>query len=114
MPENMGDPKVYLAGAVAIVAQYRPEVSEMLADPRIGTRVLGDFPTLSRIQRACEELSAPIERECEREAAHLSHIAGLLPRPKRTPEQQANIDAQVARAKTALAMQILETTHEKA
>jgi hypothetical protein len=101
--------EVYLAGAVAIIAEYPREVGERLSDPRVGTQVLGDFPTLSRLRKACEELFAPIEREVERQAAHRSHIAGALPRPKRTPEQQARIDAQVAAAREAIAAARLDS-----
>lgn len=103
MPDDIGDHKTYLAGAVAIIAEYPREVGEKLSDPRIGTRVMGDFPTLSRLRKACDELYAPLEREAERRAAHTSHIAGALPRPKRTPEQQARIDAQIERAKMEIA-----------
>ncbi|MGH6878783.1 MAG: hypothetical protein ACREHV_15585 [Rhizomicrobium sp.] len=109
MPDDVGDPKTYLAGAVAIIAEYPPIVGEKLSDPRIGTRLLGDFPTLSRLRKACDEIFAPLAREAEREMAHQSHIAGLLPRPKRTPEQQARIDAQVTNAKRALAEASLNT-----
>jgi hypothetical protein len=102
MPD-VGDPQVYLTGATAILADYPEEIMEQVADPRAATRVLRDYPSLHDIRLACDRLFAPIEREAERRAAHKSHVAGLLPRPPRTPEQQARIDAQIARAKEAMA-----------
>lgn len=102
MPD-VGNAEVYLAGAVAIVAEYPIEVMEKLSDPRTGSRVLKDYPSLISIRHACGVLFEPMEREAERQAARHSHVAGYLPRSPRTPEQQARIDAQVARAKQEIA-----------
>jgi hypothetical protein len=102
MPQ-VHDAEVYLAGAVAILSEYPPAVMSTLADPATGTRVLKPYPSLHDLRRACDDLYAPIEREDERRQAHKSHIAGALPRPKRTPEQQARVDAQVAAARQQLA-----------
>jgi hypothetical protein len=56
-----------------------------------------DYPTLSDLRRACDELNAPFVREIERRAAHDNQLllapASRLPR---TPEQQARIDAQLS------------------
>lgn len=103
MPDA-GDPKIYLAGAVAIVAEYPTAVMAALADPRSGTRVLKDYPSLSALRRACEALHEPIEREEEHAEAE-RRIAGTLaqiPRLPRTVEQQAAVDAAVARARRSL------------
>ena len=102
MPD-VPDPRYYLSGAIAILADYPAEVMEKIADPRNGTLVLKDKPSLVAIRRACEQLYEPIERGAERRAAHKSHVAGLLSRPPRTPEQQSRIDAQIARCKQAIA-----------
>jgi hypothetical protein len=101
MPDA-GDAKVYLAGAVGILSDYPPAVMEAIADPRTGTRVLKDYPTLSDLRQACDELHAPFVREAQRRAAHESHLLTPPPRPPRTPEQQARIDAQVGDDKMRL------------
>jgi hypothetical protein len=94
MPD-MGDPNVYLAGAIEILADYPPAVMEAIADPRTGTRLLEDYPTLCDLRRACDKLNAPLVREAERRATRESHLLAPPPRQPRTPEQQARIDAQV-------------------
>lgn len=93
MPDT-GDPRVYLAGAAAIIAEYPQEVMDAIADPRTGTRVLKDYPSLRDIRAACEELNAPLEREAERPRS-----LSPPPRRPRTPEQQARVDAQVSDGK---------------
>lgn len=99
---DAGDPRVFLAGATSILADYPVEVMEKIADPRTGTEVLKDYPSLHDLRMACDQLFAPIEREMERQEAHRSHVAGVLQRPPRTPEQQARIDAQVEDARRRL------------
>lgn len=102
MPDA-GDGRVYLAGAVGILMEYPPAVMEAIADPRTGTRVLKDYPTLSDLRGACDEFNGPFVREAERCAAHDNQLrlepASRLPR---TPEQQARIDAQVSDRKMRL------------
>ena len=102
MPDA-ADGRIYLAGAVAILADYPPAVMEAIADPRTGTRVLKDYPMLSDLRRACDELNAPFVREVARHAAHESQLV-LAPasRLPRTPEQQARIDAQLSDQKMRL------------
>jgi hypothetical protein len=101
---DAGDPEVYLAGAAAILSEYPDEVLDKICDPRTGTKVLKAYPTLHDIRAACQELYAPIEREEERSRAHESHVSGLLPPRKRTPEEQAHIDMQVERARVRLGL----------
>ena len=103
MSDDIGNAKIFVAAAVAILAEYPTEVMNRLADPRSGTRVLQDYPSLSAIRKACDELLEPFIRDAERQAARKSHVAGLLRRPPRTAEQQARIDAQIARAKGEIA-----------
>ena len=86
------DRKTYLAGAVAILSDYPPRVIEALADPRTGTRYLGDYPSLRSLREACDRLNEPFERDARRTRRGVAD----LPRPPRTPEQQKRIDAQIA------------------
>ena len=55
MPD-VADPEAYLVGAAAIIGEYPQGVCDAIADPRTGTRVLKDRPTLSQIRRACDVL----------------------------------------------------------
>lgn len=62
MPD-VGDQKVYLAGAVAILADFPLGVIEQIGDPRVATQHMRDFPSLFALRKACEELNEPLERE---------------------------------------------------
>ncbi len=96
MPDA-ADPKSYLAGCAAILSEYSAEVMQALADPRTGTKCLKDYPSLPDIRKACEKIFEPIQRVWEREKAMRDYLLGLpAPRVKRTPEEQARIDGQVA------------------
>jgi hypothetical protein len=98
-PLDVTDPKSFMAETISILSGYPDAVTERAAH-EIPRRT--DRPTLRLIKTVCDELLDPIERELERRRAHENHIAGALPRPKRTPEQQARIDAQVASARQQL------------
>ena len=108
MPDDLGDPKVYLAGATQILAEYPDEVIKAICTPASGTRLLPDFPTLRQLRDACEAEFAPIERHLARERAHADAVREL-PRPKRTAEQQARIDAQVAEARRKLGIGVAKS-----
>lgn len=99
----MGDPRAFIAAAVAILADYPASVvgAAVLAIPQ-----RSDRPTLKLIRSVCDEIHAPLLREAERRARHQSRP---LPQPKRTAEQQARIDAQVAAAKQKLAAAMIES-----
>jgi hypothetical protein len=97
MPD-VGDPEVYLAGVTAILGEYPVEVMNALSDPRMGSRVLKDYPTISQIRQACEVLNEPIAREEER--AHYKRLAEetlkqFPPRPPRTSKEQQRIDEKI-------------------
>jgi hypothetical protein len=92
MPDT-GDAETYLAGAVAIIAEYPRHVGEAFADPRSGTRYLRDYPTLSALRRACDDVYEPMKRDDERASIH--YFPRELPRPPRTPEEQARVDASI-------------------
>jgi hypothetical protein len=95
-PLDVTDPESFMAETIAILAEYPDAVIER-AVHEIPRRT--DRPTLRLIKAVTDEINAPLVREAERQAAHHSHVSGYLPRPKRTPEQQARIDVQVAAAK---------------
>ena len=94
---DAGDAEAYLAGAVAILAEYPVAVMEGIADPVCGTKLLKDYPSLRQIREACELLYEPIDREEERRRSHESHLRTLPPpRRPRTPDEQAAVDRAVA------------------
>lgn len=92
-PLTVTDPKEFISGAVATFARYPDEVMKAAVFAIAST---SDRPTLRIMKQCLDDVSAPIDREWERQEAHRDHVAGLLTRPKRTPEQQARIDADVA------------------
>lgn len=94
---DAGNPKHYLAGAVAIVAEYPLGVMERLADPCTGTRVVKDYPTLPSLRRACEELNEPFARSEEHAERRL-----LLPMPALTEEERERRRSFVARLRQEL------------
>ena len=98
-PLDVIDPESFMAETISFLSGYPIEVMERAAH-EIPRRT--DRPTLRLIKAACDELLEPIDRELERRWASESHRLGALPRPKRTPEQQARIDAQVAVARQQL------------
>ena len=65
MPD-VGDQEVYLAGAVAILAEYPSSVIDQIADPRSATLVLRDYPSLFALRNACEKINEPFQRQEDR------------------------------------------------
>jgi hypothetical protein len=100
MPD-CGDPEVYIAGAVAILAAYPEEVINALADPVSGTRYLKDRPSLRQLRDACDRLNEPFEREQKRRAAHESDQAFAPPLPL-TAEEHAKRAEKVAAVRREL------------
>jgi hypothetical protein len=94
---DIGDPKAFVAGVVAILAEYPVEVMEQVTEPS-GIPSLTRRPYLADIRKACEEAYGPIERRIEREMAQRRALPEPVPRP-RTPEEQAAVDEQVARVR---------------
>lgn len=90
-PQDVGDPKAFLAGMVALFADYPAEVFEQ-AVFTIPQR--SDRPTLKIARAVLDELYEPVRRRVERDA--IERQPKLLPRPRRSPEEQARVDAQVA------------------
>ena len=98
-PQDVLDPEAFLAAAIVLFAQYPVQVCTK-AISVIARK--SDRPTLRLMTAMLDKINERYEREAERQSAHASYIAGLLPRPQRTPEQQARIDAQVSAARRAL------------
>jgi hypothetical protein len=94
----VGDPAAFMTAAGAIFAGF-PDVVVERAITTIPMR--SDRVTLKLIKSVCDELYAPMLRDIEREQARRS-VVKMLPRPPRTPEEQARIDAQVADVRNRL------------
>lgn len=101
LPPDVGDPKGLMTGAVAIFSNYPPEVMIAAVDPVGGIPSRSDRPTLKLIKDVCEEIYGPIRRNLEYVARQREREKNqlLLPRPPRTPEEQARIDKSVAEAR---------------
>lgn len=85
-----------MAATVVIFADYPERV--MVAAIR-GIVTSTDYPTLRTIKEVCDEIYEPIlrrEEYDERQRARACMSRYLLPRPQRTPAQQAEVDAQVS------------------
>jgi hypothetical protein len=97
-PVEALDPEAFIAGLTAIMAQYPPLVLERAIDPVKGlpARVKA-LRSLAVIRQELDEIAAPFEREARREQAR-REAASCLPvaLEKRSPAQQAQVDAQVA------------------
>jgi hypothetical protein len=102
-PLDVGDPRAFLAGTVAIFAEYPAEVMQAAIDPVHGIPSRTDRPTLRLIKAVCDEFYTRVERQEERlRASEDAARSREPPRKPRTPEQQAAIDAQVAEARQQL------------
>jgi hypothetical protein len=95
MPD-VHDPEKYLAGAISILAEYPQAVMDRISDPSTGTKVLGDFPTLVQIRKACDLLFEPFEREAERVRSRRAALPVPARKP-RTPEEQWQVEQAVER-----------------
>jgi hypothetical protein len=93
-PQDVGDPKAFMASVAAIFSQYPDAVVEAAVGGPRGVATRTDRPTLKFIREVCEEFYAPIQRQAERDAN--ASQPKLLPRPPRTAEEQERIDKQVA------------------
>ena len=93
-PLRVADPEVFVAGTVDILIHYPPD---LMMDAVHAIAVKTNSPTLKFIKDTCDEIWEPIRRKQERE--HLaSERKRALPPPgeKRTAEEQARAEAQVA------------------
>lgn len=93
-PLDVTDPESFMAAMILLFNKYPEEVVEKAVFV-IPTR--SDRPTLKTIREVCDEIYAPIEREGRRQ--QIAAQPKELPRPERTPEEQARIDTQVMRCR---------------
>jgi hypothetical protein len=104
-PLDVGDPEAFIAGTIAILAQYPGDVMLAAIDPAHGIPSRTDRPTLRLIKQVCEEYWEPIEREDERalhaQRARESTLA-TPPLKPRSAEEQAAVDARVSAARAQL------------
>lgn len=95
---DVGDPKAFLSAATLIFSDYAPQIGDR-AVPILATK--SDRPTLRLMKEALDELNADaIERQSKNDS-RLRALPHLKDRPKRTPEEQAKVDAQVAELRSA-------------
>jgi hypothetical protein len=104
-PLDVGDPEAFIAGTIAILAQYPGDVMLAAIDPANGIPSRTDRPTLRLIKQVCEEYWEPIERGEERAlyARRARESAAAAPPLKpRSAEEQAAVDARVAAVRAEL------------
>jgi hypothetical protein len=90
-PQDVGDPKVFMSAMIKLFLDYPSEVGEqaVFEIPKRAER-----STLKVAREVLDELYAPVARRIERE--RIANQPLLLAKPKRTDEQQAEIDRQIA------------------
>lgn len=101
-PLDVNDPASFVTALIAIFAGYS---EEMMAKAACAIPMRSDRPTLRLATAVLDELDEPYRRARERAAAAESaqRLAKLCPpRAQRTPEEQAAVDAQVARVRQKL------------
>jgi hypothetical protein len=100
-PLDVSEPQAFIAALVMLFAKYPAELVSAAIDPVSGIPArLKALRSIAAIKEVCDDLYAPIARRIERE--RIANAPRALPRPKRTPEEQARIDAQVAAARRPL------------
>lgn len=95
-PLDVNEPRAFIAGIVAVFSNYPVELHELAVAPTGIPARLKYLRSLAEIEQVCEELYAPIGRRIERE--RIARQPRLLTR-RRTPEEQAKIDAQVEKVR---------------
>lgn len=85
----------YVTGAAAVLCRFPHAIAEKCVNEYRGIALdLKYHPSLHELAEWCE-----IERDRGREPHRVYPLLPALEKPKRTPEQQARIDAQVVRWK---------------
>jgi hypothetical protein len=100
----VGDPEAFITAAAGIFAKYPDQVVTAAVSGPDGIPTRTSRVTLEIIKKVCEELNEPFVRAAEHEAVRNQPL--LLPRPPRTAEEQARIDAQVASAREKLGIPV--------
>jgi hypothetical protein len=91
-PLDVLEPKVFIAGIVAILAEYPPMLHAAAVAPNGIPKRIKYLRSLAEIEELCRDLYEPIARRITRDAI-ASQPKQILRR--RTAEEQAKIDAQV-------------------
>lgn len=90
---DANDPEIYVASIAAILADYPPETSRYVTDPRTGIAAnpinpnWTGLPDIADVKRACENHHGPARRAADREAAMRRQIAERKALP--TPSERA-------------------------
>lgn len=80
-PLDVGDPKAFLAGVVALMQHYPMDIVERVCDPARGLPSTNKYaPNLAEIRNALEVVAEPWRRQMEREAI-ARQAAKALPPP---------------------------------
>jgi hypothetical protein len=90
-PQDLADPETFIAGAVAVFAEYSPEVRSQAV-----------IEVAKRSDRLRIHLISKVLQEIDERAREREQVAKRLPPPPekpRTPEEQARIDKSVADAR---------------
>ena len=107
-PAPMGDSKAYMTMVVKVFAEY-PENVMIQAVEKIAVQT--NNPTLKLIKDTCEEVYEPIRRNEESKQRERDREMALPPpRHKRTPEEQARIDAQVTAVRAQFSIRKAESS----
>jgi DNA-directed RNA polymerase subunit K/omega len=107
---DVASPEAFLSTATVLFADYAPQISEK-AVPILATK--SDRPTLRLMKEVLDELAnADIERQ-RRQDGHRKALPHLTPRAKRTPEEQAKVDAQCTELRKAFGLKSPETNDSK-
>jgi hypothetical protein len=95
---DVGDSDVFTAGLIALFAEYPDEVIALAIDPVRGIPGRLKVLRLASVREILDEINEPFRREIERKRRTEDARRGQVPpRSKRTPEEQARVDAQVER-----------------
>ena len=104
---DVGEPKRFIAALVAIFSEYAEPVIERAVDPVKGIPARLKVLRLASVREILDEINAPFQREMQRAAARkAAELALPPPSRKRTPEEQARIDKQVANARRDLGIPV--------
>ena len=107
---DVGDPEAFLSAATILFADHAPQVAEK-AVPILATK--SDRPTLKLMKEVLDQLtSEAIERQ-HRADGRMKALPHIAPRAKRTPEEQAKVDAQCAELRKAFGLTNPETNDQK-
>jgi hypothetical protein len=91
-PLDVLEPKVFIAGIVAVLAEYPAHFHAIAVAPTGIPKRIKYLRSLAEIEDVCRELYEPIARKITRE--QLANQPRQIER-RRSPEEQAKVDAQV-------------------